>query len=247
MEILIVDDDKISRLLFRAILEKAPNCTVSEAVDGQNAWEMLTNGFVADLVVTDITMPRLNGIELLKRIRGDERFKSLHVIMSTAIKDRAMIEEASKLGTDYYLLKPFWADKVLDQIRRVEHELSKRSPIEDPATTQKRLGIDEPTYYKFLWLLTEQIQLSLPPVGTAAAQANWAEAEYRLNSLAGAVMNLGLPDLSRAIAASEQAIRATDDTAISFCLKRVEWENQRVMAALPNREWTRKPLVGAEW
>jgi CheY-like chemotaxis protein len=229
MEILIVDDDKLSRMLFGAILEKVPNCNVSEAADGQAAWEMLTNGLVVDLVVLDIIMPRLNGIDLLKRIREDQRFDNMHVIMSTAVKDRAMVEEATKLGTDYYLLKPFWADKVVLQIQRVERELSKRSPIEDPATTQKRLGIDEPTYHKFLWLLTEEIQASLQQVGSATAQTNWAEAQFRLNSLASAVTNLGLPDLLRAIAASELAVKATDASTLSACLKRVEWENHRVM------------------
>ena len=243
MEILIVDDDKFSRMLFRAILERAPHCALSEAADGQASWEMMTDGLVTDLVVTDIMMPRLNGIEFLKKIREDERFRSTHVIVSTAIKNRATVEEASKLGADYYLLKPFSADKVLDRIHCAEQALSKRGPIEDPKTTQTRLGIDEPTYYKFLTLLTEQIQQSLPPVGIATTQANWAEAEYRLNSLAGAVINLGLPDLSRALVASEQAIRTTNASAVSSCLKRVAWENQRVMASLRNE----KPPEAGQW
>ena len=141
MEILLVDDDRLSRMLLRAILQKTPEWNLTEAADGQAAWEMLTGGLVVDLIITDIAMPRLSGIELLKRIRGDERFKNLHVIVSTAVKTRTTVEEVSKLGMDYYLLKPLSAAILCDQIRRVEGELSK-SPGDGGS-----LGHTKPPWY----------------------------------------------------------------------------------------------------
>jgi two-component system chemotaxis response regulator CheY len=244
MEILIVDDDRLSRMLLRTILQKSPEWNLTEAADGQAAWEMLTGGLAVDLIVTDIAMPRLSGIELLKRIRGDERFKNLHVIMSTAVKTRTSVEEVGKLGADYYLLKPLSADILRDHIRRVECELSKSSAMEDPAITQKRLGIDEPIYYEFLKLLTEDIQKALPTMRNAAAQGKSAEAEYCLNSLGGTATNFGLTDLSRALLSSEQAIKNTDATAFPACLSRVEVETQRITAILSRRgQYTKPPTA----
>lgn len=245
MEILIVDDDRLSRMLLRAILQKSPEWNLTEATDGQAAWELLTGGLVVDLVVTDIAMPRMSGIELLKRIRGDERLKNLHVIMSTSVKTRTTVEEVSKLGTDYYLLKPLSADILRDQVRRVERELSKSSAMEDPTTTQRRLGIDEPTYYEFLRLLTEDIQTSLPTLRNAAAQATLAEAEYCLSSLGGTATNLGLTDLSRAILSCEQAVKNTDATVLPACLSRVELETQRITTILSKRVQNKKPPAPA--
>ena len=245
MEILIVDDDKLARMLFRAILEKTPNCSVSEAEDGQAAWDMLANGLTTDLIVSDITMPRLSGIELLKRLRADDRFKTVHIIMATAVKDRATIEEVSRLGTDYYLLKPFSEDRVLDQLQRVARELAKRSPLQDPIATQKRLGIDEMTYFKFLWMLGEEVKSTLQFVAEDVTKTQWAEAEYRLNSISGAALNLGLPDLTQAILSTELAIKASDADRVALCLRRVEWENHRLTSALPNQKWTENSQVTA--
>jgi two-component system, chemotaxis family, chemotaxis protein CheY len=241
MEILIVDDDRLSRMLLRAMLKKSPEWNLTEAGDGQAAWDMLTVGLVVDLVLTDIVMPRLTGVELLKRIRGDERFKNLHVIMSTAVTTRNMIEEVGKLGADYYLLKPVNGDILRDQIRRVENALSNFSSMEDPATAQKRLGIDEPTYYEFLKLLSQDIQASLTTMRNAAGQSNQSQAEYSLNSLGGTATNLGLSELSHAILAAEQATKNGDASTFSSCLNRVETETQRIATILSKREQTKKP------
>ena len=113
--------------------------------------------------------------------------------------------------------------------------------MEDPSATQSRLGIDEPTYYEFLKLLTEDIQTSLPTMRNSAAQGKSTESEYCLSSLGGTATNLGLTDLSRAILFSEQAIKNTDAAAFPASLNRVEFEAQRITTILSKRAQNTKP------
>jgi two-component system chemotaxis response regulator CheY len=233
MEILIVDDEMVSRMLLRTMLEKVPGYSVKDAADGAAAWEMLTGGFTPDLVMVDVVMPRLSGIELLQRMRADERLKNVAAIILTATRDRATIEQATSLGASYYLLKPFTASKVMEQVKRVQDGLVKVSPLKDRKATQQRLEIDDETYYKSIRLLNKEIQEAIEPLKAAVAKAEWTEATTRVNGLYGACMSLDLADLARALVAMEGALRASDANGATAGLKRVDGENQRVAAALP--------------
>ena len=68
MKILIAEDDELSRMLLRDILEKEPGYEVIEAADGQAAWKLLEDGLTPDLCILDVMMPFLDGIGLLKKI-----------------------------------------------------------------------------------------------------------------------------------------------------------------------------------
>src|SRR5258708_8472178 len=70
MQILVVEDDKTSRLVLHRILESTGDLEIIEATDGVKAWELLDGGLHPALCFLDINMPKLNGLELLERIRG---------------------------------------------------------------------------------------------------------------------------------------------------------------------------------
>jgi two-component system sensor histidine kinase and response regulator WspE len=112
--VLVVDDSLTVRELERKLLDSG-GYAVDVAVDGMDGWNAVRTGHY-DLVVTDVDMPRLDGVELLKLIRKDPRLKSLPV-MIVSYKDRQ--EDRSRgleAGADYYLTKASFHDETLLQV-----------------------------------------------------------------------------------------------------------------------------------
>ncbi|HDR73166.1 MAG TPA: response regulator [Methanoculleus sp.] len=114
--ILIVDDTMFMRTLVKNILFSGGHDIVGEAEDGVQAVEMYQK-LKPDLVTMDVVMPRMNGIEALKSIRaGDPRAR---VIMCTAVGQEQMVKLAIKNGAKGYIVKPFQAPKVIEEVNNV--------------------------------------------------------------------------------------------------------------------------------
>ena len=111
--VLVVDDSLTVRELERKLLDSR-GYAVDVAVDGMDGWNAVRTGHY-DLVVTDVDMPRLDGIELIKLIRKDTRFQSLPV-MIVSYKDREEDRmRGLEAGADYYLTKGSFHDETLLQ------------------------------------------------------------------------------------------------------------------------------------
>ena len=108
--ILVVDDHPGSVLVMRTMLE-AQGYDILSAADGIEALECLRANCV-DLVLLDIMMPRMNGLEALQRIKGDAATAHLPVIMVTAKAQDHDIIGGYRFGADYYLTKPFTAQQL---------------------------------------------------------------------------------------------------------------------------------------
>ena len=111
--ILVVDDDKNTRLLFKTILEKE-KYTVSLAENGEAAFEVMDNEHI-DLVVLDIMMPKMDGYEFTESIR--EVNSTLPILMVSAKQLPADKHKAFDLGTDDYMTKPIEKNEFLDRIK----------------------------------------------------------------------------------------------------------------------------------
>jgi two-component system response regulator HydG len=116
---LVVDDDSSLRYIVRGLLEDA-KLEVDEAVDGVDGLERVENG-AYELVVTDVQMPRMDGIELLKKICA--RPSPPKVVVITAHGSERQTVEAIKAGAFDYFKKPFQIDEVMAVIRRVAESL----------------------------------------------------------------------------------------------------------------------------
>jgi CheY-like chemotaxis protein len=113
--ILVVDDYAVSQRLLRQILQKG-GYQVAIAEDGYRALAQIeANAF--DLVVLDVSMPRMDGMQVLTKLRSDERFKNLPVIMLTASGDDQIRENAKKVGANAFLTKPSSSSEVLSTIK----------------------------------------------------------------------------------------------------------------------------------
>ncbi|HVY62561.1 MAG TPA: response regulator, partial [Planctomycetota bacterium] len=101
--ILLCDDSATTRSLERAILEAAGYDVVA-AVDGEEGWRILQER-EADLVVSDVDMPRMNGIALCKAIRGSRRFRDLPVVLVTSLDSEQDRARGGEAGADAYIVK----------------------------------------------------------------------------------------------------------------------------------------------
>jgi CheY-like chemotaxis protein len=112
--VLVVDDNPVSRELIREILD-SPDLQVSEAADGREALQRIL-GERPDLVLADIQMPGLNGFEVLRRIREDNRMSHTLVLAFTAFAMREDRQKALAAGFDGYVTKPVDAADLRKQI-----------------------------------------------------------------------------------------------------------------------------------
>lgn len=111
--ILVVDDNKHTRLLFKAVLE-ADNYTVFTATDGEDALRIMDEEHI-DLVVLDIMMPKMDGYEFTKLLR--ENNNNLPILMVSAKQLPADKKKGFLVGTDDYMTKPVDEDEMLLRIK----------------------------------------------------------------------------------------------------------------------------------
>lgn len=115
--ILVVDDMMTMRKLVVKALKEIGFSDFIEASDGAKAWEALTNSEVpVGIIISDWNMPNSTGIDLLKRVRAESRFKELPFILVTAESDAAQVTEAVKAGVTGYIVKPFTVDTLREKL-----------------------------------------------------------------------------------------------------------------------------------
>lgn len=115
-KVLICDDAAFMRMMIKDILTKNGYEVAGEAENGLKAVERY-NETKPDLVLMDITMPEMDGIQALKGIR--EADPSACVIMCSAMGQQAMVIEAIQAGAKDFIVKPFQADRVLEAVKKV--------------------------------------------------------------------------------------------------------------------------------
>ena len=114
--ILICDDAAFMRMMIKDILSKNGYAIAGEAENGKIAVEKFSET-KPDLVLLDITMPEMDGIQALKKIR--EIDPNATVIMCSAMGQQAMVIEAIQSGAKDFIVKPFQADRVLEAVKKV--------------------------------------------------------------------------------------------------------------------------------
>ena len=115
--ILIVDDEEPMRRLIATNL-KASGYRIRTAADGNEALQLLDE-HQFDLLLLDINMPRLDGVEVLRHLRQDPRTAQLPVIMLTTTDDPREVKRCYELGCGCYVTKPVEYDRFVEAIRRL--------------------------------------------------------------------------------------------------------------------------------
>ena len=92
---------------------------VLEAEHGVEAWEILDSTPDIEMLITDWNMPEMNGLELVKKVRADERFEDLPIIMVTTEGGKAEVITALKAGVNNYIVKPFTPQVLKEKLQAV--------------------------------------------------------------------------------------------------------------------------------
>ena len=118
LKVLIVDDTSTSRLLVRDALEQLGIRNIALAPDGEKALKFMMET-PAHLVISDVNMPGLDGLGLLKAIRGYKPIQRVPFIILTGQADRGFSDAAVKLGVRNYLIKPVTVPKLKTAIEAI--------------------------------------------------------------------------------------------------------------------------------
>jgi two-component system chemotaxis response regulator CheY len=115
--ILIADDSSAARALVAAELSDTANLYIERASSGLEAIKLLSTTEI-DLVLTDVHMPDINGLELVRFIKQDARLRAIPVIVMSTEADEADRQRGLSLGANDYLAKPFTAEQLRYLIRK---------------------------------------------------------------------------------------------------------------------------------
>ena len=115
-KILVVDDAGFMRKMVQTHLTKAGYTDFIEGEDGARAVELYKEN-TPDLVIMDITMPNMNGIDALREIKSND--PDAKVVMCSAMGQEAMVMDAIKLGALDFIVKPFKADRIVQTVNKI--------------------------------------------------------------------------------------------------------------------------------
>lgn len=118
IKVLIVDDFATMRRILKNILKQLGFKNLVEADDGTTAWDVL-EGQSIDLIISDWNMPKMTGLELLKKVRASENHKTTPFLMVTAEAQKQNVIEAVQAGVSNYVVKPFTAEAISDKLKKI--------------------------------------------------------------------------------------------------------------------------------
>lgn len=118
IKILLVDDMSSMRGVIKMFLKSGDFDQIDEASDGEQAWKRLSFGQY-NIVICDWDMPNMSGLELLEKVRTDEKLKDLPFLMLTANNSMDKVKLAIDAGVNDYIAKPFQPDKLLAKMSKI--------------------------------------------------------------------------------------------------------------------------------
>jgi CheY-like chemotaxis protein len=116
-KVLLIDDIKEFRALVKLFLSEKFDVTTAQ--DGMEALAYLEHGLIPDAIVTDLMMPRLDGFQLISRLKNDAKYKNIPVIVLSNIDRHKDREALSASGISGYIIKPFSPDELKEGLEQM--------------------------------------------------------------------------------------------------------------------------------
>ena len=147
MAILIVDDNPVSAKVIDLNLRKNGYETI--VVDsGKDALQCLESNPQIELIISDIVMPEMDGLELIAKIKGKPEWKDTPVIVCTVMADVETVKKSVEAGCRHYVLKPIKASQLLEKVREtIDHE---KPILKEKKIVMSDLGLDTNAYNQIL-------------------------------------------------------------------------------------------------
>ncbi len=148
--ILLVEDEEIFVAIIEEVLSDS-GFTICHVEDGQAAWDLLDGGDSAfDAILLDRNMPRMDGMELLHKIKAKPELEQIPVIMETASDDPDRVQEGLNAGAYYYLIKPFEPKVLLSIVKAaVAHSMDYRAMLDSVKQAQRPLAFLDQGVFHF--------------------------------------------------------------------------------------------------
>jgi two-component system chemotaxis response regulator CheY len=196
MKLLIADDNFIAREMLKYILLKNEGWRVYEAESGKEAWDMLKDGLRPHVCLFDISMPNTDGIMLTEKMRSNPLFTHIPIILITIEKDKEVIKRAATLGVAAYILKPYQAENVVQEVMKAganidQKKLDEAKILADPVLMSEQTGIPLSRYFMLLDHLIMDVEKNMPGLAMLSHD--------RLTGLQGACYSLGAYEIADAL------------------------------------------------
>ena len=116
--ILLVDDNEVSAEIMGSILEDLGH-TIALAGNGKEALNLLKSEPSVKLVITDLAMPEMDGLELIRHINNSDKFKDVQVMLLTGSEDEGLVRKAAEVGCTNYLVKPVHPKLLVERVQKM--------------------------------------------------------------------------------------------------------------------------------
>ena len=130
-KLLVVDDSQLIHNMYRLVLNRYQGCRIADAMNGLEALDILTKENDFDLILLDINMPVMNGIQFMEKIFNGNRYRHIPVIVISTEGREEDTLRALKLGASGYVVKPFKPHLLHELIEKVM--MKKKSSLPSPA------------------------------------------------------------------------------------------------------------------
>ena len=160
LRLLLAEDEPSHGNFLHEVL--AEEYAVELATDGEQAWAAAQRR-VPDIVLTDVQMPGLDGLGLLRRLRGEERTAGVPVILMTANNQKQLLLEALEAGLDDFLLKPFLPLELFARLRCQRRMIELRQTATEQIARQEAEAVERAKNH-FLASLSHELRTPLTPV-----------------------------------------------------------------------------------
>ena len=148
VKILVVEDHPLNRTIIQSALGDRLGCSTLLAADGREALSMLAKNQDVGLIITDLNMPEIDGIELIETIRNHPVHKKIPIIVCTMDSSVEKVVQVARLGVTHFIAKPIKVPQLQEKVR----EALQTSPVAPPPQLEilLMLGIDRRAYSELI-------------------------------------------------------------------------------------------------
>jgi len=188
MSILIVDDNAMNAKIIEYNLQRHEYQTIT-ATSASEALTCLETMPEIQLVISDIMMPEIDGLELLKRINQHKEWRNIPVIMCTALSDAETVQKAAIAGCRHYIIKPIKAVQLIQKVR--ETLCDKGVNLKNKSKIISELGIDQNIYDEILSTFTGLVENTIKVIEESPQGESVVEDSVALMNLLESASLLG--------------------------------------------------------
>jgi len=213
MQVIVVDDDAVSRLALVDLMQKMGFTDLLEFEDGQAAWEHLEKNPLPILCCCDVRMPKMSGIELLQKVRADKHLKALCFVLITSGNDRDTVQNALMLGVSGYIVKPFDAGEAIEKLNDIFSN-ERKEISERPEATARRLSISQEKLENYYHAFNVQVDKLINMSAFTSDVLKLPDIDGQIDAMKTGCLTLGLWHCSRQL----ELLKAREDKG--DCLER---------------------------